>query len=542
MDRKYIIIALVLILAIILGTAGILISLNSAGGEKPTYVTKLNEADKYLESGDYDRAVIEYRAAIEIDETREEAYIGLSKSYMAIGYVSLAQSILETGYTACRGDNHKIKLMIIEHFPNSNLNLGENASNVDYSTAIDKNKDVFEILKINKAFITTIGTYTYIDYCRTYSNVTSILESGILVVTADGFAGKLQFYDTDKRANVNWASRMPYNDSFPNEVIANKISDVFGTSAFSQGQLAALTETINVYRNGKVINFNAYECKISVTCDDDGNVSADSTVKIVPMRGIEIENDDSSLEPVSVPEETSEGIKEYLLGGKVIDATNGAPVNGVSIRVYYESAGGSSVGTTYSNRDGVYEITLNASGTYYLELEKDGYISENRSVYVAANADEVTCNCAMSPVMEAEEMRFVLTWNDTPQDLDAHLIGSSSDGTNVHIAYYKKNARDSSGNEIANLDKDDTNGNGVETITLKDTQGVYEYIVHDYSEDGAYESTMTYSGAQVKIYRGSSLIETVNITTGIEYKWYVFKIENGRVSVVNTAYSGGVSA
>jgi uncharacterized protein YfaP (DUF2135 family) len=81
---------------------------------------------------------------------------------------------------------------------------------------------------------------------------------------------------------------------------------------------------------------------------------------------------------------------------------------------------------------------------------------------------------ALSPVMEdLDGMRIVLSWGKSPSDLDSHLSYP-----NNHICYYHKEGTN------ANLDVDDTDSFGPETITIeKRAQNKkYIYAVHDYSD------------------------------------------------------------
>ncbi len=88
----------------------------------------------------------------------------------------------------------------------------------------------------------------------------------------------------------------------------------------------------------------------------------------------------------------------------------------------------------------------------------------------------VKCPCAgmtyaISPVMEnLDGLRVVLTWGKTPSDLDSHMIFP---GNNIYFENQK--------GTDAELDVDDTDSYGPETITLqkKHYGESYVYAVHD---------------------------------------------------------------
>ncbi len=115
---------------------------------------------------------------------------------------------------------------------------------------------------------------------------------------------------------------------------------------------------------------------------------------------------------------------------------------------------------------------------------------------------------AISPTMyELDGMRIVLNWGNSPQDIDSHL---SYEGG--YVCYHKKEASQ------ANLDVDDTNGYGPETITItKKEQGKkYVYAVHNYSDRELTNNAnlSNRSGAKVFIYIGDTLIRTYTMPRG----------------------------
>ncbi|WP_411909695.1 tetratricopeptide repeat protein [Pectobacterium versatile] len=145
----------------------------------------------------------------------------------------------------------------------------------------------------------------------------------------------------------------------------------------------------------------------------------------------------------------------------------------------------------------------------------------------------VKCPCdgmtyAISPVMKSlDGMRIVLTWGEKPDDLDSHLIYPGN-----HIYFSHKNGRD------ANLDVDDTDSFGPETITIdkKRLGESYIYAVHDYSNsEKANSLALSASSAKVFVYVGSSQVRSysvpLNKTGNI---WTVFRLNpNGDFEDIN---------
>jgi hypothetical protein len=126
---------------------------------------------------------------------------------------------------------------------------------------------------------------------------------------------------------------------------------------------------------------------------------------------------------------------------------------------------------------------------------------------------------ALSPVMQnLDGLRVVLTWGESPKDLDSHLSFP-----NNHVFFNAKNGTQT------NLDVDDTTSYGPETITIeKKLDGQrYVYAVHDYSNSGSTNSTaMSKSHARVEVYVGQTMIRSYNAKPNkAGTAWVVFGID-----------------
>jgi uncharacterized protein YfaP (DUF2135 family) len=90
---------------------------------------------------------------------------------------------------------------------------------------------------------------------------------------------------------------------------------------------------------------------------------------------------------------------------------------------------------------------------------------------------------------------------------------------------------------FAKLDHDAMNGYGPETITLNslDSDGKYEFYVHDFSDKNKSNSTgLSRLKAIVKIFSSSGLQKIYKVTTdNIGVTWKVFRIEHGEIMDVN---------
>ena len=228
------------------------------------------------------------------------------------------------------------------------------------------------------------------------------------------------------------------------------------------------------------------------------------------------------------------------VAGVAKNATTGLGIEGVTVnvRANWNNQSGDVIATTTTDADGSYSFSLER-GYYTLEFARDGFVST--FVNVASSNAIGACEGVLSPTSTSEvtstEFRIVLTWGETPRDLDSHLVGLDDANSVFHIAYYNKVERDTDGNVIASLDVDDVSSYGPETVTIVNarTDATYYYSVKDFTDRYDATSTkMSESGANVKVYQGSVLIKEYNVPLNQAGTiWNVFKIENGNVVDIN---------
>lgn len=167
--------------------------------------------------------------------------------------------------------------------------------------------------------------------------------------------------------------------------------------------------------------------------------------------------------------------------------------------------------TATSDSSGKVILQSLPSGNYTGVIDDDGYIKTVFNFTVIGGLTRLY-EVHVSPVLDDSEIRIVLSWGANPRDLDSHFVGE-----NIHIYYEKKSAKG------INLDCDDTNGYGPETITIDTSalpKGTYKYYVHRYAGTG----TIGSSNARVSIYCGNSLIKTYYAKSDVTGDWSVFTI------------------
>jgi uncharacterized protein YfaP (DUF2135 family) len=189
---------------------------------------------------------------------------------------------------------------------------------------------------------------------------------------------------------------------------------------------------------------------------------------------------------------------DAMLVGEVVNAKDNRPVTGAEVRL----VGTPLRGTT--DDEGRFRITEAPAGPVAIEVSAAGFSTDQLEQELTAAA-ETPLRVALSPGLEAGQIRVVLTWNDDPQDLDAHLEGPLADGARFHVSFQDKG--DLEAQEFVSLDIDDRNGRGPETITVLGVRpGTYHYFVHDFTnKDDLSSGALARSGGEVKVYqRGQS--------------------------------------
>lgn len=229
------------------------------------------------------------------------------------------------------------------------------------------------------------------------------------------------------------------------------------------------------------------------------------------------------------------------LYGRVQDAISGIGVEGATVkfRKGWNNTNGKYVSTIWGDEkattdgNGAYSEMLSV-GAYTVEITKSGYIKAYANIVVSPNANiQYT---TITPILDDDEYRVILSWGDVPSDLDSHLVGNI-DGENYHV-YYSNKSYYYDDELVASLDLDDTSSYGPETITFtwKEDLGECTYYVLDFTNRyNSSSKALSFSSAKVRVYKGNKLVETFNIPVGYEgTKWNVFSIKDGVLTKINT--------
>ncbi|MBN2412799.1 PKD domain-containing protein [candidate division KSB1 bacterium] len=251
---------------------------------------------------------------------------------------------------------------------------------------------------------------------------------------------------------------------------------------------------------------------------------------------------------------TSRDTTQYgKLSGKVTDATTGNPIEGATVSVAGLNTTTDAQGNYTFEKVPVGALTANFSGSplagyapltvqftdysgsgmQLVTATATGYYSYSRNVSITTSG--VTLNISLSPVFTEGDLRLVLSWDDSPPDMDIHLITPEIGGKPYEVSYLNTGDKDSP--PYAVLDIDDTNGIGPETITVYSlVTGTYKCYVENFSKTPA----ITTSNGIVQVYGTTGLLHTISVpTSGTGEYWYVCDIDGatGNVTIVNTLQS-----
>jgi len=157
-------------------------------------------------------------------------------------------------------------------------------------------------------------------------------------------------------------------------------------------------------------------------------------VSVSMQRSTELNNLVSA--EITLCQETPAG--QSSIAGKVIDAVSGAGLSDVQVVLRPDQDGtpGTAVATARADADGTFLFTGLAAGTYHIAAAHQGYIDNSRTVVLGEHVEMADQDLVLSPVLADNEIRIVLTWNQSPADLEAISPSrmTSAAGTTVIIS------------------------------------------------------------------------------------------------------------
>ncbi|MCC8151637.1 MAG: tetratricopeptide repeat protein [Lachnospiraceae bacterium] len=510
---KFLIAALVVLLAVICVAGVFLIS-----GQRTTqkYNSCISADNQYYSAGDYTAAIAEYQKALEVDNGKESAYLNLSYSYVALGDYDSALSIMQEGCKLLDTSKMEDQLAAVQTLIN------------DSSVSLTEEEILIlsENVTVENSILDMVAQYSYTNYYHDFGAASDTTSSGDKLTMYYADLGMyVSYYDLDDEVVLASDGSEPIATAKACTVRFEKISTIFGnteeTYAVSYEKLQELLGDVTLYQDEDsgywYISAEYKNCKLTVQTDENGNITSESVW--------------NQLEPLS--RSTEEEIEGGKVSGYILDATTG---DGQAASLFVRERG-SRTGTILEQlsaaSDGSYTIEME-EGQYTVEVSQEGYVTEYADIEIEDGQVVTGENIVISPEVGVDEIRIVLTWGSYPADLDSYAIGTSSEGKSFNINFQN---REVSG--VGQLDVDDTNGYGPETITITDGGAEFDFSVCDFYRTGLLSS----SGAEVKVYlSGETTPYTFTVPSGAGdcEVWEVFSYKDGEITGINSfTYAGG---
>lgn len=540
-----IVIGIVILLLIAAGTAFVVFG----GVDMVRSKRQISAGNHYLEDLEYEKAIAAFEEAIEIDPKQTDAYIGLADTYVAMGDYEEALDVLDKGieatgsnaikehrdeveqnwYDATRavtGYVYKVDTDLIDD--NNEGIAGATIEVTDSATGEVKTYQTDET-----GYYTTdilpVGTYTvhysmaeYEEYIETVELTTGEYPLNVYIaeLTYTSLYGSVSAADID----TNYANNTPVSG------VTLELSKLNASNSFTT---TASTNAAGQYEVDDLLT-GVYHMSVV----KDGYITTEQDVVIYEGQAatynVMIEIIDTSWEGTGTA------------SGTVYDALTGYGVAGLtlSIRQGVNSTTGPIVGTMSTDDNGYYITPELESGNYCITIEdkrqhEDGeepFVTTTINVKILGGMDISNQDGTVSNTLMSGQVRIVLTWGETPSDLDSHLQAYMDNGDNFHV-YYSNRYGYSSDENVAYLDLDDTSSYGPETTTIyENNPGTYEFFVYNFSGGG--DNVLANSGACVQVYMGFSATPSYvfYVPGGAGRYWNVFRYdsETGVLTPENT--------
>ncbi len=225
------------------------------------------------------------------------------------------------------------------------------------------------------------------------------------------------------------------------------------------------------------------------------------------------------------------------ISGVIIDSQTGRGLANALVSLTNDPNATTGVNAQYStttDQSGNYNLTNLPQGNYTVIVEASGYFPNRTQNVDVSNSQIQLTQLTLVQQPPVNSIRIVLTWGNTPGDLDTHFTGPSSDNSKFHI-FFSNKAPSLAGSM---LDVDDTSSYGPETVTISSLyNGTYRYSVHNYSDKTATGgAAIATSPAKVEIYNHDGIMGSyvAPAFTGNGNTWRVFELNVvGGVPTIN---------
>lgn len=317
--------------------------------------------------------------------------------------------------------------------------------------------------------------------------------------------------------------------------------EVAPTGVEISGQILNVTD-IGV--NGAIVTYVGSTRDYSATTDTEGIYNLTDIIEGSYTVSIEaLGYTTSSVTDISVAEGSVHNFDLFggaTVTGKVLNSQNGQGVANAEIAFYATTNKSTAdfeyvVFKLYSNAEGIYHLGELPSGFFNVRMSSPGFNDNTMlNVEVINGENNIGESTVVEQVSEGD-LRIVLSWGESPFDLDSHFTGPTATGNRFHIYYADPSVNNGS---EAYLDVDDVESYGPETITINQyMSGMYRYSVHNFSNSDFNGGQEIFdSPTKVEIFDSNGLIaafspKAFEAESGNTWRVFEFTITNDVVSI-----------
>lgn len=241
------------------------------------------------------------------------------------------------------------------------------------------------------------------------------------------------------------------------------------------------------------------------------------------------------------------------LTGTVSNSLTGRPISNANVSTSCE--GGM---WTATDVDGSYHINHVPDQDCQVSFVAQGFVPISMSVHIDNGRAKVVKNLSLRPVPvgEPDVLSLTLNWDQTPSDLDAHMLFTPFiKGTDTPVApkpnefgevmqthFYWIDKGDKAKAPFVTLDHDEMSGRGPETISIhKMIDGLYHFYAKCYScppvmlglgSFGASASTFPTAEATVTVTQGAQQVQLPLVGTGTTSQYRQARDATGKPTII----------
>lgn len=372
---------------------------------------------------------------------------------------------------------------------------------------------------------------------NTMKKKTKIIIAAVAVIVLAAIAAGGFFLVNQKLSKTEYEEQMKTAEKYLSSGDDEKAILAYEKAiAASPKESEAYEKLADIYIKNDNLNKAKYYINLGIKKASNTGKLQFMLVKYIDGSGT-TENKATKKEEEALEEENSEEISVQKVQGTVVNAVTGEGVADANVSAtLVESKNKADKKQSENAKDqvlsdrtkanGRYELKL-ASGKYQITIQIDGFVQESFEVEVA-DKELQNQNFTISPELKAGEIRVVLEWGASPNDLDVYAFKNSLTDFNNAPIYYAHKGSTSSG---ATLDVDDRNGYGPETITITDTASTWYIGVHNFAGNSLNE--LSASSATIKVYMAGTEPKVYSVPQGSGYLWTVCKISGGNITDIN---------